>query len=247
MCDSGNEQFQQGDEDLHLMPGLSAVLKSDPQALLSRPARIRINKAYLRQQSIRDCALARIYARRSSLSSRDWQDAELEIWSEAIQQAAFTVLSVKAEEFFAVNLRDPELSGIMREDLDAATFSLELRDVDRMALSTRLFELLYEMHQNEQPISRRIDEHAARLKSYDALFEGIDSIEGEKLRKFALECADQHYSCRKEVAAAAQVHLRDLLHWIKDRGNPSLAKRRRSEKVERIENLLYDVIQSEGT
>src|SRR5437588_246059 len=114
---------------------LPRLTENDPQRLLSEEARRRLGAAMAKQEAIRAEALALIHAR---VRGGDWDGAADEKWAHARIEAAFTVLSVEQNEFWAIDKRGRVLDEIMRERLAAAAYSLEMSNVERDAVWAKL-------------------------------------------------------------------------------------------------------------
>jgi hypothetical protein len=115
---------------------LPAIAPDDPRNLLSHEATLRIDDAFFQQGSIRSAALARIYAR---CENSDWDANARAEWSAAKMDGAFAVLSVECQEFMSIGKIGRALEAIMRAELEYAGNSLELSDLEKAAVWSRLY------------------------------------------------------------------------------------------------------------
>lgn len=155
---------------------LSGLCSRDPQNLLSKEARIRIDDAYLLQQSIRDAALARIDARCGHDSDK-WNGAARAEWSAAKMQAAEAVLSVIASEMMAIGKEGRELEEILGDELEGAASSLELTGLERRAVWSRLWLV-------RQPAAEVATAHVAGI-SFGTKFKAAKSLANQSMKTIA--------------------------------------------------------------
>lgn len=112
------------------------VSSDDTRNHLPLEARRRIGDCYLKQQSIRELALAAIHARGGIAWEQDGNcRAE---WSRAKMQAALEVLSQYVVELLAIGKTDNALEDMIRDELEGAANSLELSSMEREAVWSSL-------------------------------------------------------------------------------------------------------------
>jgi hypothetical protein len=138
---------------------LSKLHPRDPENMLSREARQRIQRAYSESQQIRDQALAkeeiRFRAKKDFSGSLDdfLRSGQAFInLAKAQEKAARAVLRIEAKEYRELRLPEQRLYDILRECVQAAANSLELSDFQRAALETE-FILLGPPQAAERPSS----------------------------------------------------------------------------------------------
>jgi hypothetical protein len=100
---------------------------------LSEAAHRRIDHAFADADALRHATLARIQAR---CHGYDWDEQALVEWSEYRRAAVYKVLALKQQEFAAIGITEHELRNIMRDELDAAAYSLELTHAEKRAVSS---------------------------------------------------------------------------------------------------------------
>lgn len=148
---------------------LPNLAPGDPRNLLSRAARLRIDDAYFQQQAIRNEADARIVAA-YGLLEKNWAPAAWTQLSEAKMAAAFTVLSVVVQELMGVGKQGAELWDIVRDELEGAANSLQLGELERRAVYSRLWCVRVDPQKQETKPADQID--AARAKARNQWLDG---------------------------------------------------------------------------
>ena len=214
-------------DEARKLPGLC---RDDPLNFLPRPARLRIDRAYLEQQAIREAALAKILARAGADYS-EWGPAERELLSAARIEAAYTILSAYVKEFSLIGKSGTELERIVREQLEATAYSLELPQAEQNAVWLRL--LLIPIGGSDS--SKVVEISPAQAPQSNTTADGFATAQQ---REAAIVAYTKAKNCsRKELAQRSRVAYQDLNAW-KLYGAQGLAKSGTSGKAIRIENEL---------
>jgi hypothetical protein len=159
------------------LPGLVA---DDPQNRLSSEARLRISEAYMGSQAIRDRALAEAEV----LNPKDLESHPLV--RRSLLEAARVVLLAKTREFAAAGMSTNEIDAIMEEELEGASWSLDLTGIQSNVLRTELFQQIHsgkiETNSPPKPQSTKRKKRERPTEISDELKERALGVQGGKAR-----------------------------------------------------------------